>query len=194
MAPIEKHRGTIVETTPYALQRDPRWWGLDADSYDPPVVADGGAQLGDQPAQLDHRVRRTTASVCDRRIGNRCRAILLGSHLFLDLAFDRDLQFRREVSIRTCRGARLCGVRVPSALRTLPPDTPVLAAIARTSLPRAACGWRRRLVSYLVSPAKTQAVVMRLQDWLRADRQPIFVVVLGVVGAWMVTNGPQGLS
>jgi hypothetical protein len=26
MAPIEKHRTTIVGTTPYALQRDPRWW------------------------------------------------------------------------------------------------------------------------------------------------------------------------
>ena len=32
---------------------------------------------------------RTSASVCDRRSGNRCRAILLGSHLDLDLAFDR---------------------------------------------------------------------------------------------------------
>ena len=36
---------------------------------------------------------------------------------------------------------------------------------------------------------KTQAVVMQLQDWLRADRRAIFVVVLGVVGVWMVTNG-----
>jgi hypothetical protein len=35
---------------------------------------------------------------------------------------------------------------------------------------------------------------MQVQDWLRADRQPIFVVVLGAVGAWMVANGPQGLS
>ena len=30
----------------------------------------------------------------------------------------------------------------------------------RTSRPCAACGWRRPLVSYLVLPAKTQAVVM----------------------------------
>lgn len=28
-------RGSLVGTTPYALQRDPRWWGSDADSYEP---------------------------------------------------------------------------------------------------------------------------------------------------------------
>ncbi|HYB37622.1 MAG TPA: hypothetical protein VEF72_19030 [Mycobacterium sp.] len=41
-APIEKHRGAIVETTPYALRRDLRWWDPDADSYDPtrPVEPD----------------------------------------------------------------------------------------------------------------------------------------------------------
>jgi hypothetical protein len=29
---------------------------------------------------------------------------------------------------------------------------------------------------------------MQPQDWLRADRQPIFILVLGVVGVWMVTK------
>ena len=79
-----------------------------------------------------HSVRRTSASVCDRRSRNRCRAILLGSHLDLDLALDLDLRFRPAVSIRTCWGARLLGVSVAlSALRTLPSDTPVAAAMAR---------------------------------------------------------------
>jgi Sap, sulfolipid-1-addressing protein len=45
------------------------------------------------------------------------------------------------------------------------------------------------LVSYLASPAKTQAVVMRLHDWLRAHGRPIFVLVLGVVGVFMVASG-----
>jgi hypothetical protein len=45
------------------------------------------------------------------------------------------------------------------------------------------------LISCLVSPAKTHAVVMQLQDWLRAHRRPIFVFFLGVVGVWMVTKG-----
>jgi len=45
------------------------------------------------------------------------------------------------------------------------------------------------LVSYLASPAKTQAVVMRLHDWLRAHGRPIFVLVLGVVGVLMVAKG-----
>ena len=45
------------------------------------------------------------------------------------------------------------------------------------------------LVSCLVSPAKTQAVAMRLHDWLRAHRRPIFAFILGVVGVFMVANG-----
>ena len=59
-----------------------------------------------------HSVRRSSASVCDRRSRNRCRAILLGAHLDLDLGLDRDLRFRRQVSIRTRWGARLLGVGV----------------------------------------------------------------------------------
>lgn len=45
------------------------------------------------------------------------------------------------------------------------------------------------LVSCLVSPAKTQAVVMVLHDWLRAHRRPIFLCVVGVVGVFMVVSG-----
>ena len=45
------------------------------------------------------------------------------------------------------------------------------------------------LVSYLASPAKTQAVVMRLHDWLRAHGRPISVLVLGVFGVFMVAHG-----
>jgi hypothetical protein len=45
------------------------------------------------------------------------------------------------------------------------------------------------LVSYLASPAKTQAVGMWLHDWLRAHRRPILVFIVGTVGVWMVLNG-----
>ena len=45
------------------------------------------------------------------------------------------------------------------------------------------------LVSCLVSPAKTQAAVMRLDGWLRAHRRPIFVFVVGAVGVFMVAKG-----
>jgi hypothetical protein len=45
------------------------------------------------------------------------------------------------------------------------------------------------LVSCLVAPTKTQAVVMRLHDWLRAHRGQVFIIVLGVVGALALVNG-----
>jgi hypothetical protein len=45
------------------------------------------------------------------------------------------------------------------------------------------------LVSCLVAPAKTQAVVMRLHDWLRAHRGPTSLFVLGLVGVFMVVSG-----
>jgi hypothetical protein len=45
------------------------------------------------------------------------------------------------------------------------------------------------LVSYLVAPAKTQAVVMQLHCWFRAHRRPIVVFVLAVVGVVMMTKG-----
>jgi hypothetical protein len=49
------------------------------------------------------------------------------------------------------------------------------------------------LVSCLVWPAKTQAVVMQLQDWLRAHRRPIFVFMLGAFGVVMVAKGVGGV-
>ncbi len=45
------------------------------------------------------------------------------------------------------------------------------------------------LVSYLVAPAKTQAVVMQLHHWLRAHRRPIFVFALVAVGTLLIAKG-----
>ena len=45
------------------------------------------------------------------------------------------------------------------------------------------------LISCLVAPAKTQTVVMRLHDWLRAHRRQIFIVILGVVGVFTLVSG-----
>ncbi|MGC1807618.1 MAG: GAP family protein [Mycobacterium sp.] len=45
------------------------------------------------------------------------------------------------------------------------------------------------LVSYLLSPAKTQVVVMRLQGWLRAHQRQIFILILSMVGVLMVGGG-----
>ncbi|MCW2652476.1 MAG: hypothetical protein QOE41_4473 [Mycobacterium sp.] len=45
------------------------------------------------------------------------------------------------------------------------------------------------LVGCLVSPAKTQAVVMPVHGWLRAHRRAVFTFVLCVVGLFMVTSG-----
>ncbi|HEX4392272.1 MAG TPA: GAP family protein [Mycobacterium sp.] len=49
------------------------------------------------------------------------------------------------------------------------------------------------LVAYLVSPAKTQAVVMGMHGWLFARRRPIFAMLLGAVGAMMLVKGWAGL-
>jgi hypothetical protein len=49
------------------------------------------------------------------------------------------------------------------------------------------------LVSYLASPAKTQAVVLKLRDWLRAHRRPILASVLGVFGVLMLVYGVGGV-
>jgi hypothetical protein len=48
------------------------------------------------------------------------------------------------------------------------------------------------LVSYLASPAKTQAVVEQLHDWIRARRRLVFASILGAVGVLMVANGMGG--
>ncbi len=45
------------------------------------------------------------------------------------------------------------------------------------------------LVSYLISPAKTCAVLMRLTDWLGAHRRPILVSVFCLLGVLMVVRG-----
>ena len=45
------------------------------------------------------------------------------------------------------------------------------------------------LVSYLATPAKTQAVVRVLHDWVLAHRLQILVAILTVVGVSLVANG-----
>jgi hypothetical protein len=45
------------------------------------------------------------------------------------------------------------------------------------------------LISYLATPAKTQAVLLRLHDWIRARRQLILSVMVGVCGVLMVVAG-----
>lgn len=50
------------------------------------------------------------------------------------------------------------------------------------------------LVTYVVSPAKTQAVVMRMHGWLCAHRRPIFALALGAVGAMMIAKGVGGIA
>lgn len=49
------------------------------------------------------------------------------------------------------------------------------------------------LVAYLVAPGKTQTVVMGMHGWLAARRRPIFAVLLGALGAMMLTKGVGGL-
>lgn len=49
------------------------------------------------------------------------------------------------------------------------------------------------LVCYVISPAKTQAIVMRLQGWLRAHNKPILLVFLGLFGVFMVVCGVGGI-
>jgi hypothetical protein len=45
------------------------------------------------------------------------------------------------------------------------------------------------LVTYLVSPAKTQVIVMGMHGWLSAHRRPLFAAALGAVGAMMLVKG-----
>ena len=44
------------------------------------------------------------------------------------------------------------------------------------------------LVSYLAAPARTETLVLRLQGWVQARRQWIFVTISGLMGAWMVVG------
>jgi Sap, sulfolipid-1-addressing protein len=45
------------------------------------------------------------------------------------------------------------------------------------------------LISYLATPAKTLAVVLRLHDWISARRQAILAVVVGAVGFLLAVTG-----
>ena len=45
------------------------------------------------------------------------------------------------------------------------------------------------LISYLTTPAKTLAVVHRLNEWISARRQAIPAVVIGAVGVLLVVTG-----
>jgi hypothetical protein len=49
------------------------------------------------------------------------------------------------------------------------------------------------LISYLASPAKTQAVLLRLHDWIRARRQLILAVMVAVCGVLLVVAGTGGV-
>ena len=45
------------------------------------------------------------------------------------------------------------------------------------------------LIGYLTTPAKTLAVLRRLNDWIHAHRQAIPTVLIGVVGALLMATG-----
>ena len=45
------------------------------------------------------------------------------------------------------------------------------------------------LVSYLISPARTQAALRRLHDWTSAHRRKLLVAILTVIGASMLAHG-----
>jgi hypothetical protein len=45
------------------------------------------------------------------------------------------------------------------------------------------------LISYLGAPAKTQTVLLRLHEWIRARRQPILTVVVAACGLLLVAAG-----
>jgi hypothetical protein len=45
------------------------------------------------------------------------------------------------------------------------------------------------LISYLATPAKTQAVVLSLHDWVRARRPPILAVFVGACGVLLLVTG-----
>jgi hypothetical protein len=49
------------------------------------------------------------------------------------------------------------------------------------------------LVSYLAMPDKTQAMMLRLHNWIQARRRQIFQVTLALLGVMLVVNGMGGL-
>jgi hypothetical protein len=49
------------------------------------------------------------------------------------------------------------------------------------------------LVSYLATPAKTQAIVQLVHDWALAHRRQVLVAMCAVVGVALVANGMSGV-
>jgi hypothetical protein len=49
------------------------------------------------------------------------------------------------------------------------------------------------LITYLTAPAKTLAVVHRLNDWIGARRQPIIAAVVGVFGVLLMVTGMRNV-
>jgi hypothetical protein len=45
------------------------------------------------------------------------------------------------------------------------------------------------LVSYLVTPEKTEAVMLQVQNWIRTHRRRIFETMLAVAGVVLVVKG-----
>jgi hypothetical protein len=45
------------------------------------------------------------------------------------------------------------------------------------------------LVGYLATPAKTEAVMLQLHDWIRARRRPILACVVAATGVFLVATG-----
>lgn len=48
------------------------------------------------------------------------------------------------------------------------------------------------LVSYVAAPAKTEAAMVQLHNWVRAHRRPIFATILAVSGVILVASGMGG--
>ncbi|RDH79829.1 GAP family protein [Mycolicibacterium moriokaense] len=49
------------------------------------------------------------------------------------------------------------------------------------------------LVSQLIAPAKTHAVMLRIHDWVLPRRRQLIAVIVAVVGAFLVVNGINSL-
>jgi hypothetical protein len=49
------------------------------------------------------------------------------------------------------------------------------------------------LIFYLISPAKTQAILTQLQGWLRAHNKRLLLVFFGLFGIVMVAGGVGGI-
>jgi Sap, sulfolipid-1-addressing protein len=49
------------------------------------------------------------------------------------------------------------------------------------------------LVCHLVAPAKSQAIMLRVDSWVRARRRPLFAIILAVVGAYLVATGVDNI-